>query len=237
MGAVEGSPPLDLDAFVTGLAISGLDPVNTSTISSAGNGGFMDTINATDTSAIDDVHKNRDNDLIDEINLELDQKVYAGKWWDVGSYPLHPKDEWGRIPDIFYKEDAGKPCPRMSVTYMWDRKKQYFRVKETCYLSTNNYTRSGIMTSIDKSTPRKMILKYSDKNKEEIYYDILTTDYNEYSIVKIRNIKYTEKEYRIIVLSRKKYISKNEARALIRLVDNLGYDGSKLEAHPSVISN
>nr|QBK89976.1 MAG: lipocalin-like domain protein [Pithovirus LCPAC101] len=167
--------------------------------------------------------------------LGLDQKIYAGRWWEIASYPLNEKDTWGKIPDKFYKYDAGKQYARFSHKYIWMRNNKYFKMTDTNYLSTNNYSRIGTLVAPNKKIPRQMILKYDDNPEDYLYYDVIATDYIDYSIVKIRNNAYPDNEYRILILSRKKFISKNEARALIEYVNELGYDGDILEASKTVI--
>ena len=179
----------------------------------------------------DSIHPIENN----EGNSYLDQKVYAGRWWEIASHPLNDKDQWERIPNKYYKHEAGNPYINVSYNYIWMRNDQYFKVTCTNYLSSNNYSRDGILSITDEKNPRQMILKYNDDPENYIRYDIIATDYNDYSIVKIRYDSYSEDEYRIIILSRKKFIRKNEARALIEYINELGYDGDTLEASPSVI--
>lgn len=222
-----------------GLAILDSDIIATNSI-----------LESSSITAIEDVATKSDIHPIESdnyLNTPLDKKYYAGNWYQIASYPLNGKDTWGRIPDGFYKYEAGKPCPRMSYKYVWNRNNKFFLTTDICYLSTNNYKRNGKLIIPDYKKPRKLLMTYNiltenrnnevseTSSNEKIDYYILATDYNDYSIVKIHNREYPQDEYRILVLSRKKSISKNEARGIIILVDQLGYEGNLLEAHPTAV--
>lgn len=180
------------------------------------------------------IYSKRESHQIEQesgVLLEFDPKFYAGKWWIIAAYPLPKEEKWGRIPNNFYKNDAGKECPRSGYKYIWNRRSNLFNVTDTCYLSTNNYSREGIMIASDPKVPRKLKVIFNNKDGTKSTYDywILLTDYDHYSIVGTPDKSYIQ------ILTRKELISKKQAQGILRIVENLGYDADKLIAHNTIM--
>lgn len=142
----------------------------------------------------------------------FDPVRYSGEWVEAARYPT-----------LSYEKD----CPNARAVYKWDIAKQLLLVENICLDVNGNKIRSrlGQARIPNMSDPGKLLLKFTDGGPSdfgEAPYWVHYTDYDKYALVGGPSGKF------LWLLSRSPVITKADARALMKVVQQLGYDPDKL---------